>query len=45
MKLSTIEYHGTRSKKKDRDRTSELAKGKTLAHYIVVHCNVGVTED
>jgi hypothetical protein len=35
------------NQKEDQCKTLDLAKGKTpeSAHYIVSHCNIGVTED
>jgi hypothetical protein len=31
--------------KENKGKTSELAKGKAPTHYIVSHCNIGVTEE
>jgi hypothetical protein len=51
MKQRHAESHGRRSKtnriKKKTSKTSDLEKGKApkSSHYIVAHCNVGVTED
>jgi hypothetical protein len=51
VKERTAKSHGRRSKtdriRRKTSKTSDLAKGKASesTHYIVAHCNIGVTED
>jgi hypothetical protein len=43
----TVKIKDKQDQKEDKGKASDLVKGKApeSAHYIVSHCNIGVTED